>query len=68
MVNDDFHLRGMITVKDIQKAKDNPHACKDEQERLRVGAAVGTGAGTEERVEALILPLFLLEELFVQKI
>ena len=54
MVNDDFHLRGLITVKDIQKAKDNPYACKDEQERLRVGAAVGTGAGTEERVAALV--------------
>ncbi|QPK62780.1 IMP dehydrogenase [Methylomonas sp. LL1] len=54
VVNDDFHLRGMITVKDIQKAKDNPYACKDEQERLRVGAAVGTGAGTEERVAALV--------------
>ncbi len=54
VVNDDFHLRGLITVKDIQKAKDNPYACKDEQERLRVGAAVGTGAGTEERVEALV--------------
>lgn len=54
VVNDDFHLRGMITVKDIQKAKDNPHACKDEQERLRVGAAVGTGFETEERVKALV--------------
>ncbi|MGZ4960347.1 MAG: IMP dehydrogenase [Methylomonas sp.] len=54
MVNDDFHLRGLITVKDIQKAKDNPYASKDEQERLRVGAAVGTGAGTEERVAALV--------------
>ncbi|NOS87460.1 MAG: IMP dehydrogenase [Methylococcaceae bacterium] len=54
VVNDDFHLRGMITVKDIQKAKDYPHACKDEQERLRVGAAVGTGQGTEERVAALV--------------
>jgi IMP dehydrogenase len=54
VVNGDFHLRGMITVKDIQKAKDNPHACKDEQERLRVGAAVGTGAETEERVRALV--------------
>jgi IMP dehydrogenase len=47
-------LRGMITVKDIQKAKDYPQACKDELERLRVGAAVGTGHGTEERVEALV--------------
>jgi len=53
VVNDDFELRGMITVKDIQKAKDNPNACRDEQERLRVGAAVGTGAGTAERVAAL---------------
>jgi IMP dehydrogenase len=54
VVNDDFHLRGMITVKDIQKARDYPQACKDEHERLRVGAAVGTGPGTEERVEALV--------------
>jgi IMP dehydrogenase len=54
VVNDRFQLRGMITVKDIQKAKDYPQACKDEQERLRVGAAVGTGPGTEERVEALV--------------
>ncbi len=54
IVNDNFHLRGMITVKDIQKAKDYPKACKDNQERLRVGAAVGTGQGTEERVEALV--------------
>ena len=54
VVNGDFHLRGMITVKDIQKAKDYPQASKDEQERLRVGAAVGTGQGTEERVQALV--------------
>jgi IMP dehydrogenase len=54
VVNDDFHLCGMITVKDIQKAKDYPSACKDEQERLRVGAAVGTGKETEARVEALV--------------
>ena len=54
VVDDAFNLRGMITVKDIQKAKDYPLACKDEQERLRVGAAVGTGAGTEERVAALV--------------
>jgi IMP dehydrogenase len=54
VVNDDFKLRGMITVKDIQKAKDNPHASRDEHERLRVGAAVGVGAGTEERVDALV--------------
>ncbi len=54
VVNDEFHLCGMITVKDIQKAKDYPHACKDEQERLRVGAAVGTGKETEARVAALV--------------
>jgi len=54
VVNDDFELRGLITVKDIQKAKENPNACRDEQERLRVGAAVGTGEGTEERVAALV--------------
>ncbi len=54
VVNEIFALRGLITVKDIQKAKENPHACRDEQESLRVGAAVGTGAGTEERVDALV--------------
>ena len=54
VVNDDFELCGLITVKDIQKAKENPNACRDEHERLRVGAAVGTGVGTEERVEALV--------------
>jgi len=54
VVNDKFQLRGMITVKDIQKSKDNPNACKDEYGRLRVGAAVGTGAGTDERVAALV--------------
>ncbi len=54
VVNDDFQLRGMITVKDIQKSTDFPYACKDEEGRLRVGAAVSTGAGTEERVEALV--------------
>jgi len=54
VVNSSFHLRGMITVKDIQKAKDYPLACKDDLERLRVGAAVGTGQGTEDRVAALV--------------
>ncbi|RUR15726.1 IMP dehydrogenase [Legionella sp. km535] len=54
VVNDSFQLRGLITVKDIQKAKDNPYACKDGSEQLRVGAAVGVGDGTDERVEALI--------------
>lgn len=54
VVNDSFNLRGLITVKDIQKAKDNPFACKDSSEQLRVGAAVGVGEGTDERVEALV--------------
>lgn len=54
VVNSRFQLRGMITVKDIQKSKDYPNACKDEQERLRAGAAVGTGQGTDERVAALV--------------
>ena len=54
VVNDKFELRGMITVKDIQKAEQYPNACKDSQERLRVGAAVGVGAGTHERVAALV--------------
>ena len=54
VVNDRFELRGMITVKDIQKAEQYPNACKDSQERLRVGAAVGVGAGTHERVAALV--------------
>jgi IMP dehydrogenase len=54
VVNKDFHLRGLITVKDIQKAKDYPQASKDSFEQLRVGAAVGTGADTEERVTALV--------------
>jgi len=53
VVNGNFQLRGMITVKDIQKSTDFPNAAKDEEGRLRVGAAVGTGEGTEERVEAL---------------
>lgn len=54
VVNDAFHLRGLITVKDIQKAKDNPYACKDDSEQLRVGAAVGVGEGTNDRVAALV--------------
>ena len=49
-----FKLRGMITVKDIQKAHDYPYACKDERGALRVGAAVGTGLDTDERVELLV--------------
>lgn len=54
VVNDRFQLRGLITVKDIQKASDFPNACKDSQGRLRVGAAVGTSVESEERVAALI--------------
>jgi IMP dehydrogenase len=54
VVNDDFELKGLVTVKDIQKSQDYPHACKDGDGQLRVGAAVGTGAGTEERVDALV--------------
>ncbi len=53
VVNKEFHLRGMITVKDMQQATDYPNACKDEHSRLRVGAAVGVGAGTDERITAL---------------
>ena len=54
VVDNDFRLRGLVTVKDIQKASENPNACKDEQGSLRVGAAVGVGAGTDERVAALV--------------
>jgi IMP dehydrogenase len=54
VVNDRFQLRGMITVKDIQKSTDFPNACKDERGRLRVGAAVGTGPETEDRAAALV--------------
>ncbi|MFN7836332.1 MAG: IMP dehydrogenase [Burkholderiaceae bacterium] len=54
VVNDDFELRGLITVKDMQKATEHPNASKDDQGKLRVGAAVGVGAGTEERVAALV--------------
>ncbi len=54
VVNDAFELRGMITVKDIQKAKDFPKASRDDHGRLRVGAAVAVGAGTDERVTALV--------------
>ncbi len=54
VVGDGFELKGMITVKDFQKASDFPNACKDERGQLRVGAAVGTGADTLERVSALV--------------
>ncbi|MBC6941364.1 MAG: IMP dehydrogenase [Xanthomonadales bacterium] len=54
VVDEAFRLRGLITVKDIQKARDNPNSCKDEHERLRVGAAVGVAGDTEARVAALV--------------
>ena len=54
VVNDSFKLKGMITVKDFQKAEQKPNACKDEFGRLRVGAAVGAGPGNEERIDALV--------------
>ena len=54
LVNDNFELRGLITVKDILKSSEHPNASKDDLGRLRVGAAVGVGEGTEERVEALL--------------
>jgi IMP dehydrogenase len=54
VVNDSFELRGLITVKDILKSSEHPRACKDSHGKLRVGAAVGVGQGTEERVAALV--------------
>ena len=54
VVNDDFALRGLITVKDIQKKRDNPNAAYDHDEQLLVGAAVGVGGDTEQRIEALV--------------
>ncbi len=54
VVNEEGALRGLITVKDMEKAKRFPNACKDSLGRLRVGAAVGTSADTEQRVEALV--------------
>jgi IMP dehydrogenase len=54
VVSKDFELRGMITAKDFQKASDYPRACKDSNGALRVGAAVGTGFDTDERVAGLV--------------
>ncbi len=54
VVDDEFQMRGLITVKDITKATEHPNASKDSSGRLRAGAAVGVGAGTEERVELLV--------------
>ena len=54
VINDDFELLGLITVKDILKSTEHPLACKDKFGRLRVGAAIGVGPGTEERAELLV--------------
>ncbi len=54
VINGDWELRGLMTVKDILKSSEHPNACKDQFGRLRVGAAVGVGEGTEERVAALV--------------
>lgn len=54
VVNKNFELRGLITVKDVLKSSEHPSACKDDMGRLRVGAAVGIGEGTDERVELLV--------------
>ncbi|MCI0517163.1 MAG: IMP dehydrogenase, partial [Woeseiaceae bacterium] len=54
VVSDNFELRGMITAKDFQKATEHPHACRDSHGALRVGAAVGTGQDSDERVAALV--------------
>ena len=54
VVNKKFHLKGMITVKDMQKSQDFPNACKDSLQRLRVGAAIGVGKDMAERIKKLI--------------
>ena len=54
VVNDNFELRGLITVKDILKATEHPNACKDSEGKLRVGAAVGVGPDNDERIELLV--------------
>jgi IMP dehydrogenase len=54
VVDPEFRLKGLVTVKDILKESEHPHACKDAHGKLRVGAAVGVGEGTDERVSALV--------------
>jgi IMP dehydrogenase len=54
VIDEEFHLKGLVTVKDITKESEHPHAAKDPHGKLRVGAAVGVGEGTEERVAALV--------------
>src|SRR5258706_2606428 len=54
VIDEEFQLKGLVTVKDILKESEHPNACKDPQGKLRVGAAVGVGEGTDERVAALV--------------
>jgi IMP dehydrogenase len=54
VIDDEFRLKGLVTVKDILKESEHPNACKDAHGKLRVGAAVGVGEGTDERVAALV--------------
>jgi len=54
VIDEEFHLKGLVTVKDILKESEHPNACKDAHGKLRVGAAVGVGEGTDERVAALL--------------
>jgi IMP dehydrogenase len=54
VIDEEFHLKGLVTVKDITKETEHPNACKDAHGKLRVGAAVGVGEGTDERVAALV--------------
>jgi IMP dehydrogenase len=54
VVDNDFELRGLITLKDIRKSEDFPNACKDEQGRLRAAAAVGTGPDSADRIDAIV--------------
>jgi IMP dehydrogenase len=54
VIDEEFHLKGLVTVKDITKESEHPYASKDAHGKLRVGAAVGVGEGTEERVAALV--------------
>jgi len=54
VIDEEFRLKGLVTVKDILKESEHPNACKDAHGKLRVGAAVGVGEGTDERVAALV--------------
>src|SRR5690606_5174482 len=54
IVDDDFKLIGLITIKDIDNLSEYPNSCKDTQGRLRVGAGIGVGADSLERIQALV--------------